>query len=152
MSNNNKGSKADVEQEAKLLSAQEREALKMISTGNDLQSQRAFALLAVDEGTTQKEAAQRSGLTAGQVKYWVGKFRRVRMDMFPEEVLQAEQLEPDQGAADQDVKKTDKAKKTKKTKKVKGKKAKSKKAKKAQGKKAKGKAKKKGKGKKKNKK
>ena len=149
MSNNNSGGKTDVEQESKLLSAQEREAFKMISTGNDLHGQRALALLAIDEGATQKQAAERSGLTASQVKYWLGKFRQVRMDIFPEQVLQAEQLDSDQGAPDQDLKKAKKAKKAKKTKKAKGKKDKSKKAKKAKVKKTEGKAKKKGKGKKK---
>lgn len=146
MSNSNNSGKTDVEQESKLLSSQEREAFKMISTGNDLHGQRALALLAIDEGATQKQAAERSGLTAGQVKYWLGKFRQVRMDIFPEQVLQADQLDSDQGAPDQDFKKAKKAKKAKKTKKAKGKKAKSKKAK---AKKTKGKAKKKGKGKKK---
>jgi len=119
-------------QEGKLLSEQEREAFKMISTGNDLHGQRALALLAIDEGATQEQAAQQSGLTAGQVKYWLGKFRRVRMEIFPEQVLKAEQVE-----------KADKTKKVKKTKKKKGKKSKKKKAKKSKNKKGKNKGKKK---------
>jgi outer membrane biosynthesis protein TonB len=133
--------------DSRLLSDQEREAFKMISTGNDLHGQRAIALLAIDDGATQAQAAEQSGLTTGQVKYWLGKFRQVRMDIFPEQVLQTDQVEPDQ-----DVQKAKKAKKAKKTKKAKGKKAKSKKpkkTKKAKAKKTKGKAKKKGKGKKK---
>ena len=44
--------------EGRLLSDQEREAFKMISTGNDLHGQRAIALLAIDEGATQAQAAQ----------------------------------------------------------------------------------------------
>ena len=157
MSNNNSSGKTDVEQGGKLLSSQEREAFKMISTGNDLHGQRAIALLAIDDGATQKQAAERSGLTTGQVKYWLGKFRQVRMEIFPEQVLQADQLDADQGEPEPDVKKAKKAKKAKKTKKATGKKAKKKKAKgktkkkgkKAKKKKAKDKSKKKGKGKKK---
>ena len=76
--------------EGRLLSDQEREAFKMISTGNDLHGQRAIALLAIDEGATQAQAAQQSGLTPGQVKYWLGKFRQVRMEIFPEQVLKVE--------------------------------------------------------------
>ena len=98
-----------------LLSEQERVAFKMISSGNDLHGQRAIALLAVDEGATQAEAAQRAGLTPGQVKYWLGKFRQVRMQIFPEEVLNVEQK--DQGSAD-----TAKAGKPKKSRKASGKK------------------------------
>ena len=76
--------KNDAIPEGRLLSDQEREAFKMISTGNDLHGQRAIALLAIDEGASQSQAAQQAGLTAGQVKYWLGKFRRVRMEIFPE--------------------------------------------------------------------
>lgn len=121
----------DVVQEGKLLSGQEREAFKMISTGNDLHGQRALALLAIDEGASQAEAGRRAGLSTGQVKYWLGKFRRVRMEIFPEQVLKPEQLDLEQG---------DKTKNSKKTKKSKGKKSKKKAAKKSkskQGKKSK---------------
>ena len=129
--------------EGRLLSDQEREAFKMISTGNDLHGQRAIALLAIDDGATQAEAAQKSGLTAGQVKYWLGKFRQVRMEIFPDQVLKAEMPE---GEAKQESK----PKKAKKSGGKKGKKkSKKKQGKKAKKKKAKDKTKKKGKGKKK---
>ena len=137
MSNLNKYIQDDVVQEGKLLSSQEREAFKMISTGNDLHGQRALALLAIDEGTTQEQAGQRAGLTAGQVKYWLGKFRRVRMDIFPEQVLKADQLDLDQEASDQDAQVADKTKKSKKTKKSRGKKSKKKTSKKSKTKKGK---------------
>ncbi len=127
----------DVEQGGKLLSAQEREAFKMISTGNDLHGQRALALLAIDEGATQEQAGQRAGLTTGQVKYWLGKFRRVRMDIFPEQVLNADQMALDQEASDQDAQVADKIKKSKKTKKSQGKKSKKKTSKKSKAKKSK---------------
>jgi hypothetical protein len=127
----------DVEQGGKLLSAQEREAFKMISTGNDLHGQRALALLAIDEGATQEQAGQRAGLTTGQVKYWLGKFRRVRMDIFPEQVLNADQMALDQEASDQGAQVADKTKKSKKTKKSQGKKSKKKTSKKSKTKKGK---------------
>jgi Mg-chelatase subunit ChlI len=127
----------DVEQGGKLLSAQEREAFKMISTGNDLHGQRALALLAIDEGSTQEQAGQRAGLTTGQVKYWLGKFRRVRMDIFPEQVLNADQMALDQEASDQGAQVADKTKKSKKTKKSQGKKSKKKTSKKSKTKKGK---------------
>jgi hypothetical protein len=140
----------DVAKEGKLLSPQEREAFRMISTGNDLHGQRALALLAVDEGATQEEAAQRAGLTAGQVKYWLGKFRRVRMDIFPENVFKADQLAPVREESEQGRQAAEKPKKSqaKKRKKKTTKKSKTKKSKKPKSKKGKKKIKKKGKGKK----
>ena len=131
----------DVEQGGKLLSAQERIAFKMISTGNDLHGQRALALLAIDDGATQEQAGQRAGLTTGQVKYWLGKFRRVRMDIFPEQVLNADQMDLDQEASDQGAQVADKTKKSqgKKSKKKTGKKSKKKKSKKKTSKKSKNK-------------
>lgn len=129
--------------EDRLLSDQEREAFKMISTGNDLHGQRAIALLAIDEGATQAQAAQQSGLTPGQVKYWLGKFRQVRMEIFPEQVLKTEK------PVEKAVQET-KPEKTKKSGGKKGKKKSKKKGgKKSEKKKAKGKTKQKGKGKKK---
>lgn len=135
--------KNDAIPEGRLLSDQEREAFKMIATGNDLHGQRAIALLAIDEGASQAQAAEQAGLTTGQVKYWLGKFRRVRMEIFPEQILKAEKVES-------------KPKKSKKPGGKKGKKekkkSKGKKGKKSKEKKKKGKSKKKGKDKKKNKK
>ena len=132
--------------EGRLLSDQEREAFKMISTGNDLHGQRALALLAIDEGASQAQAAQKAGLTAGQVKYWLGKFRRVRMEIFPEQVLKPEKMKSPAA-------KKSKSKKSKKSGGKKGKqdkkKSKKKQGKKAKKKKSKGKSKRKGKDKKK---
>lgn len=129
--------------EDRLLSDQEREAFKMISTGNDLHGQRAIALLAIDEGATQAQAAQQSGLTPGQVKYWLGKFRQVRMEIFPEQVLKTEKPveEAVQETKPEKTKKSGGKKDKKKSKKKGGKKSKNKKPK--------GKTKKKGKKKKK---
>ena len=127
----------NIVEKGKLLSEQERVAFRMISTGNDLHGQRAIALLAVDEGATQVEAAQQAGLSPGQVKYWLGKFRQVRMEIFPEQVLKADQSNGAELSPDKPVK----AKKSKNSKKKSSKKAKTKKSKKS--KKKKGTAKKK---------
>ena len=130
--------------EGKLLSDQEREAFKMIATGNDLHGQRAIALLAIDDGATQAQAAQQSGLTPGQVKYWLGKFRQVRMQIFPEQLLKAEKVEgkKKKEGKPKKAKKSGGDKKSKRKPKKKG-------GKKKKKKKAKGKSKKKGKGEKK---
>jgi hypothetical protein len=132
MSNIKNSSNKEVDQGGNLLSSQEREAFKMISTGNDLHGQRALALLAIDKGATQAEAAQQSSLTPGQVKYWLGKFRRVRMEIFPEQVVNADSFFLAEEAPDKAVEKAAKPKKKKEGKKPKPKKAK--KAKKDKGK------------------
>jgi hypothetical protein len=166
MSNQKNDVQDDVVQEGKLLSAQERIAFRMISTGNDLHGQRALALLAIDEGATQAQAAQRAGLTPGQVKYWLGKFREIRLAIFPDQVLVAAgqdpkvaQLKPTEESkrAPESSREAGKKKKSKDTKKKKAKKSKKKKRTKKdkkQGKKSKakkGKDEDKKKGKKKNK-
>jgi transposase-like protein len=144
-------SQNDIVQEGKLLSEQERVAFKMISTGNDLHGQRAIALLAIDGGATQAEAGRQAGLTPGQVKYWLGKFRQVRMQIFPAEVLRTEQpgQEPKNAPKSGKSKKSEEAK-AKKNKMKPGKKSKTKQGKKSKkGKGAKNKSKGKGKDKKK---
>ena len=134
-------------QDGNLLSEQERVAFRMIATGNDLHGQRAIALLAVDKGATQAEAAQQAGLTRGQVKYWLEKFRQVRMQIFPEELLRAESIEQQPG----DTLKASKSNKSKKGKEKKSKAKSTKKTKTKKSKQKKGKAKKNsGKDKKKN--
>ena len=117
--------------EDKLLAPTEREALKMISAGSAPHSQRAAALLAIDGGATQAQAAEQAGLTQGQVKYWLSKFRQVRLDVFPQPDSAAEEIEQ-VSKPEAEVKKEKPAKAAKK-----GKKAKDKKGKKSKGKKGK---------------
>lgn len=45
-------------------------------------SPRAAALLALNQGATQSQAAEKSGLSLGQVRYCVRRFRSVGMAMF----------------------------------------------------------------------
>lgn len=126
--------------EDKLLAPTERVALKMISAGSAPHNQRAAALLAIDGGATQAQAAEQAGLTRGQVKYWLAKFRQVRLDIFPQPEAAPEQVE--QVAEPKEKAEVEKpAKASKKGKKAKGKK----------GKKGKGKGKKNKKSKKKSK-
>ncbi len=70
-----------------LLEPQEKLILEQIAAGGPPHSQRAQSLLAIDAGVTQKIAALQSGQTVGQVSYWLSKFRRDRMGIFPEELL-----------------------------------------------------------------
>ena len=68
----------------KLLTSQERDVCSLISEGDSINSQRAQALIAIDDGATHAQAGQRAGLSQGQVKYWLLKFRKMRLDIFPE--------------------------------------------------------------------
>ena len=43
---------------------------------------RAKALLALDQGNTQQQAAEQSGLSLGQVRYCLRRFRTVALDIF----------------------------------------------------------------------
>ena len=100
----------------KLLSAQEREVFTRISMGEAPHSHRAQALLAIDEGATQAAAGEAAGLTSGQVNYWLAKFRKEGLAMFPEDAL----LEPEPAAVcEAPEKTTKKGKKGKKKAKVK---------------------------------
>jgi len=75
------------EYETSLLSAEERAILDQIAAQEPPYSQRAQALLAIDQGTTQAEAGRQTGLSRKQVRYWLDKFREVRTATFPEELL-----------------------------------------------------------------
>ena len=117
--------------EGQLLSSEERDAFEKISSGAAPHSQRAQALLAIDEGATQHEAGLKAGLTDGQVKYWLGKFRKEGLDIFPvQEVPDAEAeaatVEVETPVIEQKaVENSKKTKKSQKSKKSKGKKGKS---------------------------
>ena len=81
------------ETETRLLSSEERAILSQVATKEAPDSQRAQALLAIDEGASQAEAGHQAGLTKGQVRYWLGKFRKDGTDIFPEELLSQAQPE-----------------------------------------------------------
>lgn len=68
----------------KLLTVEERVDCEMLAAGDPWYSPRAQALLALDEGATRKEAGEQTGLTLGQISYWLKRFRADRMAAFPE--------------------------------------------------------------------
>lgn len=80
------------EKEAGFLSSEEQAIFSQIAAKEPPYSQRAQALLAVGEGVTQAEAGRQAGLTQGQVRYWLAKFRRDGIDIFPEELLNQAQM------------------------------------------------------------
>lgn len=81
------GNPSEPSKAGKLLDPQEREVLERVAVRRGLSGQRARALSAIDEGATQAEAAQDTGLTTGQIKYLLYKFRKRRLEIFPEQDL-----------------------------------------------------------------
>ena len=123
----------------KLFNPKERAVCERVAAGEAPWGQRAQALLALDEGATQVEAGDRAGLTLGQVRYWLDRFRQDGLSIFPEgEEAETTEIEAAE-AAKKSKKKKKKKRKAKKTQKSKDKK-------KPKKKKAKKKGKKKGKG------
>lgn len=91
----NPDSKEIADKDNGLLSSEERASLGQIATKDPPYGQRAQALLAIDGGATQAEAGRLAGLTAGQVRYWLAKFRRDGTNIFPDELLdQTLQVDP----------------------------------------------------------
>jgi CHAD domain-containing protein len=58
-----------------LLPPDERPAHEAYAGGRDARAPRARALLALDEGLTQVEAATRAGLSSRRVRYWLARYR-----------------------------------------------------------------------------
>ncbi len=130
----------------KLLKPREVTACKQLAESELSDNKRATALLAIHQGQTQAQAAVTSGLSLGQVKYIVTRFRKLGMNALVR--VKENPVNPEDSAAGSTISKTKKNKK-KAAKKVK----KDKKDKKNRGKdKNKGKDKKAKKEKKKNKK
>lgn len=143
--------------EDSLLTSQERAACEQIAARETPpHSQRALALLALDEGGTQAQAGEQTGLSRGQVKYWVARFRNRRLGIFPDSLLSEADVEtqeatvepvaeiekeleavPKKAGSVEDKRKGKKAKKAKVKKGKKTKKAKKAKTKDKKGKKAK---------------
>ncbi len=65
------------------MTANEKAACKKATTREAPHGQRAVALLALNSGDSQAQAADKSGLTEGQVKYWLAKFRKDSLGIFP---------------------------------------------------------------------
>lgn len=58
--------------------------LYKICQTTSVNSERAKALLLISEGVTQEEAAEKTALSLGQVRYWLGRYRTNGIDCFPE--------------------------------------------------------------------
>jgi hypothetical protein len=83
----NENGPQDVYDRSRLLTPEEREACGRVAAGCAPHSQRALALMALDQGVTQAEAGELSGLTKGQVRYWRDRFRDNRLGIFPNDLL-----------------------------------------------------------------
>ncbi len=64
---------------AKLLKPAEVRGCQKLAQSEHKDNQRAVALLAIHQGQTQARAAESSGLSLGQVKYIVTRFRKMGM-------------------------------------------------------------------------
>ena len=82
-------------QKDRLLNAEDRSICEKVAIGETLDSQRAQALLIVDDGATQAEAGEQSGLTLYQVKYCLTRYRKLGMAMFPPVTTAAAQPDSD---------------------------------------------------------
>ena len=96
--------------ERRFLSTEERVICGQIASSEPPHSSRAQALLAIDEGATHAEASRQSGLTRGQLQYWLGKFRKDRTSIFPIELLnlgqQGEEDSPQSSPDEQELEPT----------------------------------------------
>lgn len=71
-------------EQAPLLRAEERVVLERLAEQGDIEGQRARALLALDDGRSQTEAAEATDLSANQVRYALKKFEEQRLLAFPD--------------------------------------------------------------------
>lgn len=81
-----------------LIAAEVRPILEQLAAGQDIDARRAAALLAVDDGRTQAEAAAANDLTEGQVGYIVRKYREHGLAAFPDSALGAAMAPADETA------------------------------------------------------
>lgn len=69
------------------LTTEEAEILSRLAEGSPPASSRATAILALAESADRDRAVDLSGLTAGQVRYWLGRFRSGRLSALVATVL-----------------------------------------------------------------
>jgi hypothetical protein len=72
---------------ASLMTEQDALTVARMTDADAPHNQRAQALLAIHEGKTEEEAAQASGLRPTQVKYWVTRYGKSGLAIFPEDLL-----------------------------------------------------------------
>jgi CHAD domain-containing protein len=73
---------------ALLLRPQERTMLEQVATRRGNYGKRARALLALDDGASQREASSRTPLARSRVRFWARRFGEVRLGVFPVHVLE----------------------------------------------------------------
>jgi hypothetical protein len=73
--------------ESKLTPKERKVCLKIVDLKEGLSSQRAEALLALDKGLMRVEVSKQTGLTNDQIRYLLGRFRQIRLSLFPADVL-----------------------------------------------------------------
>ncbi|EKF73196.1 hypothetical protein A11A3_15027 [Alcanivorax hongdengensis A-11-3] len=99
-----------------LLSAGQRQRCQQLSRQSSTDGQRAKALLALDQGATQAQAAEQAGLSLGQVRYCLRRFRTVGEALFESTApAKASPAAPKATAKPAEKKKTATAGKTKKS-------------------------------------
>ncbi len=70
------------------ITEKESSILEAIALGETPHSQRAQAILAADAGSNLDQAAGVAGLKVTQVRFWLGRFRNARLQVFPEALIQ----------------------------------------------------------------
>jgi len=121
---------------ARLLSPEEERICSKLAAGDPPWNQRAHALLVINDGASDIVASERSGLRTTQVRYWLNKYQKMGMAIFPTDMLQgidvpaAIAAESTSDEAQQMVDEASKDKKSKKANKVKDKRKRDKKKKK----------------------
>ncbi len=83
---------------AGLLTTPQRDMLISLSERSDLHGRRARAILALDRGATQVEAAEGARMSERRVRYWLAEFRKHGLGIFRAQVL--ESVRPHDGADD----------------------------------------------------
>jgi outer membrane biosynthesis protein TonB len=97
----------------KLLTIEEQDVCQKIAASGGLASQRAAALLAIDQGATRAQTSEQTGLTLGQIGYLLHVFGQKHLDLFPDASPPEEEEQP---PAEQTEAKGDKKEKAKKPK------------------------------------
>ncbi len=85
-----------------LLTTEAQLTLNRISQRETPYSQRAQALLALNEGKTDEEASAFSGLRPTQVRYWFRRYGKTGLAIFPADLLAAEGETPSEGEREKD--------------------------------------------------
>ena len=73
--------------ESLLTSAEQEICQKIVALDTELAGSRAATLLALNQGLTRAETSRQTGLTLGQIRYLLTRFRKMRLALFSEDIL-----------------------------------------------------------------